>query len=313
MTQFPKPIPLPDQVSIERVKRAKQLLWAARLGIFIRVAIILCEFAGVLLFGSAALLMDALSSSLDIVTSLLLMLFIRLAHRPPDENHPFGHGRYEPLAGLLIGILMIVVGLGMGSLQLFEISQPDDKSSIVPFLWIIPFAAMILLEISYQVMVRVAKRRHSPALAADAVHYRIDGLTSLFAAVALFIGSYMPDWSTEIDYMGAFFISVLMIVIGSFAVRNNLHQLMDHVPDADFFHRVRKAASRVDGVLGTEKIRIQLYGPDAHVDIDVEVDPKLPVDAAHCISQFVRAEIQKDWPQVRDVTVHIEPYYPEDH
>ena len=104
-----------------------------------------------------------------------------------------------------------------------------------------------------------------------------------------------------------------MIVMGVYAVRNNLHQLLDRVPDAHFFDTVTKAAKIVPGVLDTEKIRIQLYGPDAHVDIDVEVDPQLSVEKAHEISQKVRVEIQKEWPAVRDVTVHIEPYYPNDH
>lgn len=313
MTRFPKPVPVPEKVPRERHKRIKHVLWAARLGIGMRVAIILSEFAGVILFGSASLLMDAISSSLDILSTIFLMVFIRLAHKPPDKEHPFGHGRYEPLAGLQIGLVMVVVGCVMGFVELFEFSHEHHKEPIVPFLWIIPFGAMILLETCYQVVIRVAKARSSPALAADAVHYRIDGLTSLFATAALLVGSYVPSWSLLIDSIGAILIAILMIIIGSFAVRNNLRQLMDHVPDPDFFHKVKKGAMKVDGVKGTEKIRIQQYGPDAHVDIDVEVDPKLQVDEAHKISQKVRAEIQKEWPQVRDVTVHIEPFYPEDH
>ena len=88
---------------------------------------------------------------------------------------------------------------------------------------------------------------------------------------------------------------------------------MDRIPEDRFFNTVRQAAKHVEGVLETEKIRIQRYGPDAHVDIDIEVDPGLTVEVAHAISQKVRVEIQKAWPAVRDVTVHIEPYYSGDH
>jgi cation diffusion facilitator family transporter len=162
-------------------------------------------------------------------------------------------------------------------------------------------------------LIRAAKRRSSPALAADAIHYRIDGLTSLFATFALILVAFYPTWSHLIDHIGAMTISGLMMVIGIVAGKQNLNQLLDRAPDPDYFHRVRSAALKVQGVKETEKVRIQLYGPDAHVDIDIEVDPTLPVEEAHTISQKVRTEIQKEWPLVRDVTVHIEPYYPGDH
>ena len=115
------------------------------------------------------------------------------------------------------------------------------------------------------------------------------------------------------DHLGAMTIAALMVYVGWHAIQDNLHQLTDHTPNEELFSRVRASAMRVPGVYGTEKVRIQRYGPDAHVDIDIEVDPKLPVDQAHRISQKVRAHIQADWPQVQDVTVHIEPYYANDH
>ncbi len=104
-----------------------------------------------------------------------------------------------------------------------------------------------------------------------------------------------------------------MIGMGIYNARENLQQLLDRAPSADCFERVKKAAVNVLGVKDTEKILIQHYGPDAHVNIDIEVDPKLSVEEAHRITQHVRAEIQREWPAVRGVTVHVEPYYPGDH
>lgn len=278
----------------------------------IRLLIVAGELAGVYFFGSAALFMDALSSLLDVMFSSFLLLFVYLAEKPPDRNHPFGHGRYEPLAGLQLGVLLFLVGGGMLLQQGWALSLPH-KGQMNGCAWIIPLCAVVMLEISYQIVMRAAKRQHSPALAADAMHYRLDSLTSLLATVALFVAAYLPAWSLIIDHIGAVAIALLMIVMGLYAARNNLHQLLDHIPEPRFFNMVSKAAKQVPGVLDTEKIRIQLYGPDAHVDIDVEVDPHLSVEKAHEISQKVRVEIQKEWPAVRDVTVHIEPFYPNDH
>jgi cation diffusion facilitator family transporter len=313
MSQFPDPISLPDSVPKERRKRKQQILKAAKWGILIRLAIIAMELVGFYWFSSFSLLMDAIASSLDIVSSFVLIACIRLASKPPDEDHPFGHGRYEPLAGLQLGLLLILIGGGMIVQQSFQIADIPEDTFVDPRAWIIPFAATVMLELCYRIISRVAKRQHSPALAADALHYRIDGLTSLFATGALIAAAIFPVASVLIDHIGAITIALLMIGLGINATRNNLNQLMDKAPDPNFFERVRNASLRVSGVRDTEKVRIQIYGPDAHVDIDVEVDPQLAVEKAHKISQEVRVEIQKEWPAVRDVTVHIEPYYPNDH
>lgn len=312
MPLYPAPVLPPESVKKSRDERVRQLITSCLYGVGIRSSIIIAELIGVMLFGSASLLMDALSSLVDIASSILLVICIKLASRPPDANHPFGHGRYEPLVGLQLGLLMLFTGGAMFFQQVFAIATSEARI-IDPKAWIIPFAAVILLEICYQIVIQVAKRQHSPALAADAVHYRIDSLTSVCATIALIAAAYFPAWSATIDHLGAILIALLMMVIGVYAARQNLNQVMDHKPDNEYFARVRTAALRVDGVRETEKIRIQLYGPDAHIDIDIEVDPALSVEVAHAISQQVRVEIQKEWPLVQDVTVHLEPYYPNDH
>lgn len=313
MTHFPEPIKLPDFVYRERSARQREIVRSAIYGIAIRLSIVVFEFIGVQLCGSSALMLDAIASLVDAASSAFLILCIKLAARPPDEEHPFGHGRYEPLIGLLLGLMLAFVGAGMFVHQMLHLALEKEVVQINGYAWIFPLIALVLLEICYQIVMRTAKKQQSPALAADAIHYRIDSLTSLFATVALVFAAYFPSWSLTFDHLGAIFIAVLMVGMGLYAARNNLHQLMDRIPEDRFFNTVRQAAKHVEGVLETEKIRIQRYGPDAHVDIDIEVDPGLTVEVAHAISQKVRVEIQKAWPAVRDVTVHIEPYYSGDH
>lgn len=313
MAKYPKPLSLPKNVHASRAKRNKEVVSAAKIGICFRLGVILFEFIGVILINSSSLFLDATSNLVDVVSSFFLIFFIKLAQRPPDQDHPFGHGRYEPLGGMLLGILFVVLGGVMFIQQLLGVVQGETHRQIHAWAWLFPAIAMVALEIAYRLMMRIARQEHSPALAADAIHYRIDSLTSLFATLALIIASFWPNWGMVIDHMGAIVIALFMVFIGIFAARENFHQLMDKVPDSKFFERVRRAALQTVGVEGTEKIRIQQYGPDAHVDIDVEVNPSLTVAKAHKISQQVRFEIQKAWPSVRDVTVHVEPYYANDH
>lgn len=313
MSKYPDPIPLPEEVFEARRERSQRIISSASRAICLRLAIVAGEFAGVAWVFSSALLVDAIFSLIDVAFSVFLIICIKLAGRPPDEEHPFGHGRYEPLIGLQSALFMICIGVGMAAQQFLELGSPSHRDIIDRPIWIIPLMAVILLEIAYRLVVRTAKKQNSPALAADAAHYRVDMLTSAFAMVALILADIIPDWSPLIDNLGAIAISILMVGFGLFAARGNLNQLLDRVPAERFFERVQKAAASVKGVEEVEKTRIQLYGPDAHVDIDIEVAPNLSVDVAHQISQEVRASIQRDWPAVRDVMVHVEPFYPGDH
>jgi cation diffusion facilitator family transporter len=313
MSKFPDSIPLPDSVLEQRKERNRQLIRTSRQGVSIRLSIIAAELLGFVFLNSSVLLLDALSSLMDVASSLFLVLCIKLADKPPDKEHPFGHGRFEPIAGLQLGLLLVVLGGAMLFQQIGAIMKGAEGRVLHPFTWVIPLGAVILLEMSYRILYKTAKKENSPALLADAWHYRIDSINSFFAMVALILAAYYPLQSVLIDHLGAVVIDLFMMGVGAFASRKNLHQLVDRAPEQKYFDIVRSAALSVEGVRSTEKIRIQIYGPDAHVSIDIEVDPALSVDLAHKITQKVRAEIQKQWPSVRDVIVHVEPYFPGDH
>lgn len=313
MSKFPDPVVVPPEVINARKHRYRAVVKSATQGILIRGFIAVITLVAALIFNSAALFMDALSTAVDIISSAVLLFSFKLAARPPDDNHPFGHGRYEPLAGLQLGLFLFFLGGGMFFYNIFEINRVDPYTALPTYLWLIPFCSFILLEIAYRKMMTTAKKENSPALAADATHYRVDSVTSILATIALFLGSYSIEFSQMFDHIGAACIAIFMVILGAFASRRNMHQVLDGIPDLSYFEKVKNAAMKTPGVLGTEKIRMQLYGPDAHVDIDVEVDPALSVEKAHAISQQVRVEIQKEIPLARDVIVHIEPFYPNDH
>jgi cation diffusion facilitator family transporter len=312
MAKFPTSMALPSDFYAARAKRDHEVVQACWKGIYFRSFVIVFELTGVFLINSSALFLDAISSILDVLSSAFIIFCLKLAQRPPDHDHPFGHGRYEPFGGLLAGILLVVLGSIMGVQQIFGLIDQTEHI-MTTWAWIFPLTAMLILEIAFRYLQKVAKQVRSPALAVDAVHYRIDSLTSLLAFITLIIASYFPQWGGTIDHLGAIVISLFMLGIGIFASRENFHQLMDKAPEGKWFACVRQAAIQTHGVKGVEKIRIQQYGPDAHIDIDIEVQPELSVQKAHKISQHVRIEIQKAWPAVRDVTVHIEPYYKNDH
>ena len=154
MGKFPKPVSPPKSVHMARRLRERALTKSIFLGISARALVVILEMGAFFLFGSRALLVDALSTLLDIISSLILFLFIKLADRPPDENHPFGHGRYEPLAGLQLGIFLAALGFYMGIHNLVDIGSSQEEFSLPPFLFAVPLFAILLLEISYRFLMR---------------------------------------------------------------------------------------------------------------------------------------------------------------
>lgn len=309
---FPKPVQVPKEVQQARKERSSAILRVAFWGVIIRFAIAGFELAGYFVYKSSSLLMDSLATFADIAAGIVLIVTIKLAERPPDHEHPFGHGRYEPIVGLQLGIFLLVGGLGLFIQQCMGlITKPSYTIHL--YVALIPLVAVIMLEITYRIMHRISKKENSPALEAEAFHFRVDSLNSIIAFIALIVAGLVPDYSALFDRIGALGIALFMCVVGCVAAKRNLSQLTDKIPEHKFFETVKRAAKSVEGVRETEKIRIQQYGPDAHVDIDVEVDPLLSVEKSHKISQYVRLAIQEAWPQVREVVVHIEPFYPNDH
>ncbi|QDT43893.1 putative cation efflux system protein [Gimesia alba] len=310
---FPDALELSVDVTRVRRRRTARLIKVAWLGISVRLFVIVMELVGLWFLGHSVLLVDALASCADVFTSLAILFAIRLAEQPPDEDHPFGHGRYEPLAGFQLGILILIVGTGTFGYQLFAAISHTQSELIGWVSWTIPLFAAILLELTCRVVLRMAQQEKSSAMIAEAYHYRVDAITSFVAAFGLIIASQIPSYGHLIDHITAMILAVIMVYLGWVAARENLHELTDKIPHQKYFDQVKASAMKVEGVLDVEKVRIQTAGPDAHVNIDIEVNPNETVDQAHLTAQQVRHQIQHDWPTVREVVVHVEPYYEADH
>lgn len=315
---FPQPLrPCPSRFDQPRKTRTKELFFASLRACSIRSLLILIELIGYATTKSQALLLDAIASGYDLITSMTLILCLWLAQSPPDREHPYGHGRIEPIAGMQLALFLTLLGGALlyeeSRSLLFLSSQTLYESPLKAQSALFSLAAALMMELSYRHLSRYAKKHESRAMSAEALHYRLDAANSLLATFALALGALLPGQSHLLDHLGAFLIALLMVISGLRAAKKNLDQLLDRRPEPQLFARIEEAASQVEGVLETEKIAIQHYGPDAHVDIDIEVDPSLRVDTAHEIAQKVRVKIQESWPMVRDVTVHVEPFYTDDH
>jgi cation diffusion facilitator family transporter len=254
---------------------------------------------------STAVVADGLESTADVFSSGFVLLGLTLAAKPADENHPYGHGRVEILAGLLIGLILTAGGalISFGSWE--RIGTPHEPLAIY-VVW--PLIASIVVRTGMAVYkFRYGRRIGSAALSADAWHDAMDSLSAVTALVAVALTLLDPGRFVQADRYGGFFVGLIVISAGVRVVRDTAMQLMDTMPDDDMMVRIRTAAHTVPGVLGVEKCFARKTGMRYHVDLHLEVDPQMTVRQSHLIAHEVRERILQRLDWVADVLVHVEP------
>jgi cation diffusion facilitator family transporter len=258
-----------------------------------------------LMAGSTSVFADGLESAGDVFASGLVLLGLTVAAKPPDYNHPYGHGRAETLTGLLVGVILLAAGFGISfhSLQLVgEVHPPPAAYAIWPLI-----GSIIIKSILSVVKYRIGKRIGSAALAADAWNDAVDILSGLAALCALGLTLYNPARFIAADHYGGFAVGLIVIFTGIRVTRDTGLQLMDTMPDERLMSTIRDVAQQVSGVEGVEKCFARKTGLQYHVDLHLEVDPDITVRRSHDIAQQVRERIKNDLKWVADVLVHVEP------
>jgi len=277
------------------------------MGLLVNAGLGVVKLLGGLLGNSNALVADAIESFTDVVSSLVVWSGLRIARRPPDENHPYGHGRAESLAALVVGIMLIGAGLGVAAEAIVGILRPAGVPATFA-LWII-IGVIIFKETMYQIAMRTARRTGSSLVMADAWHHRSDALTSLAAAVGVSIAIIGGESYAAADDWAALLAAAMILVNACRIMKQPLNELMDR-KQPEIVVRVRAAAVAVPDVAGVEKVLARKSGLHYLVDLHLEVDPNMPVRQAHAIGHKVKDAVRISVPTVQDVLVHIEPHEP---
>lgn len=276
------------------------------LGMFANIALATIKLLAGLLGHSYALVADAVESMADIVGSLVVWSGLRIASQPPDENHPYGHGKAEPLAALIVACMLIVAGLGIAVASIREIFVPHHAPAAFT-LWVL-IGVVVVKEVLFRIGNRLARKSESTAVLADAWHHRSDAITSAAAAIGIsitLIGG--PGYEPADDY-AALFASFIILYNGFKLARKPLHELMDADISGQVTDQAREVAQRVSRVKAIEKVRARKSGIEYWIDMHVEVDPQMTVNEAHDVSHRVKDAVRAALPNVRDVLVHIEPH-----
>jgi cation diffusion facilitator family transporter len=275
-------------------------------GIVINAVLAAIKIVGGILGTSFALIADGLESFADIFSSIIVYVGLRYSAKPRDANHPYGHGKFEPMAAAVVGLALVGAGFTIAVESIREIVRPHTAPA--PFTLVILAGVVLVKEGMFRYGQRVASDIESLAVNADAWHHRSDAITSAFAFVGISIAVWLgPGWESADDW-AALAASGIILYNAYHQLRPALLDLSDAAPPEEFEQLVRQSAMAVDGVRATEKCYIRKMGFEYFVDLHVEVDGDLPVREGHRIAHAVQDAILQENPRVAQVLVHVEPY-----
>lgn len=287
----------------------------ALIGLAVNFSLAIIKLLAGILGHCYALIADAIESITDIVGSVVIWGGLHVGAKPADSDHPYGHGKAEALAALVVASLVGLAGIGILIKAIDEILTPHHT----PAWWtlVVLVAVVVIKESLSRYAARVSRQEGNTTMAVEAGHHRADVITSLAAFIGISIaiagehnlfGATTFNWASADDYAA---------VIGSFVIMYNawrlarlpLHELMDAVPFAAI-ETAKQATLAVPGVLGIEKCRGRTSGSRHYIELHVEVAPEMSVAEAHIITGKIKTAVRAALPSAADIHIHVEPYNP---
>ncbi|QJP35479.1 cation transporter [Nonlabens sp. Ci31] len=257
-------------------------------------------------FGNSyALIADAIESTTDIFASFLVLLGFKYAKRPADENHPYGHGKIEPLITFAVVAFLVV----SATIIAYESIQNIQTPHKTPKSWTLIVLGLIIIwkEVSFQIVIKKSKQTNSSSLKADAWHHRSDAITSVMAFIGISIAIFFGKGYETADDWAALFASGFILYNSYLILRPALGEVMDEQLYGDLINDIRIKSIEVEGVLGTEKCFIRKAGMKFHVDLHAIINGEISVKQGHDISHHLKDHLRKELPNLGHVLIHIEP------
>ena len=290
----------------ERLAKAQFAAWVGIIG---NIAL-----AGVkLLIGviakSQALIADSIHSASDVIGSVAVLIGLRAAERPPDQDHPYGHGKAESVSAIIVSVLLAVVGFEMGVSSIKSLFVPLEAPGFLA-VWA-AIGSMIVKEWMYRYKYNLGKKLKSQSLMANALEHRSDVFSSFAALVgiggAIAGGWFGIPWMLYLDPAAGIFVTLLVLKMAYRILMESIHSTLDHVLHEADTKELRQAILEVSGVMRIDSLRAREHGHYQIVDVKIGVNPQITVEAGHRIGKQVKHELMEKFPEVRDVFVHINP------
>jgi cation diffusion facilitator family transporter len=284
---------------------------SAQLGLLVNTGLAVVKLVAGIVGNTYALVADAVESTADILASVVVWVGLAISAQPPDEDHPYGHGKAEALAAAVVALMLLGAAIGIAIQAVREILTPHHTPA--PWTLAVLVAVVVTKWILSRRVHAVGADIGSTAVKVDAWHHMSDAITSAAAFVGISIavlGSRLAGggrWESADDW-AALAASGVITFNAISLLRPALNDLMDRMPGIEVIEPVRRAAESVPGVLAIEKLTARKTGTAYRITLHVQTDPKMPLDEAHVLGGKVKGAIRAAVPQVQSVLVHMEPF-----
>ena len=285
--------------------RLERSLRATFIGLAVNVLLSATKLIAGIFGHSHALVADACESLTDIFSSIIVWRGVVVAAAPADEDHPYGHGKAEPLAAAVVSAILLFVASWIAFEALHDLGQPRPAPKV--FTLLVLLGVIVIKEGLFRFVSREADSVENAAVRADAWHHRSDAITSVAAAIGIstaLIGGENFAWADDAAALAA---AGVIAWNGWRLLRSTMGDLMDTAPDREIKNEIERLAATIPGVAGVEKCFVRKMGYQLYVDMHLEVDPQMTVLRSHEIAHTVKDKIRDTMPAVSDVLVHIEP------
>ncbi|MDT8861539.1 cation diffusion facilitator family transporter [Alkalihalobacillus sp. MEB130] len=289
--------------------RYRKVRFAAWVGIIGNIILAIIKAVIGIMANSRALVADAVHSASDVVGSVVVLIGVRAAKLPPDRDHPYGHGKAESVAAIIVAVLLFIVGfeIALGAFQSFF--EPVEVPKVIAIYAVI--FSIVVKELMFRYKYQLGKKYKSEALMTDAWHHRSDVFSSFAALIgigAAILGGYLNiPWLVYGDSVASAFVAILIGKMAWTLGKQSIHNALDHVLHEEDTVEMKKAAASVEGVLRIDEFLAREHGHYVIIDIKVSVDPSITVEEGHTIGKRVKVRLLEE-KNVHDVLVHINPY-----
>ncbi len=289
--------PTPEQ----RQQQTRNItLW----GVVVNIILAILKTVGGVLGHSAALLADGIHSLSDLLSDFMVLYASKHANTDADEDHPYGHARFETLATVALGALLILVGIGIAYDAISRLITHADTHIPHSFTLYVAALSIISKEALYHLTRRVGIRIRSKMLEANAWHHRTDAISSIVVLIG--IGGAMLGMPA-LDSYAAIVVALMVIKIGGELAYQSVMELVDTALEPELVEKVKQKILSIDDVAHLHLLRSRRMGHNALIDVHIQVAPRLSVSEGHHISEMVERVLIDSFEEINDVTVHIDP------
>lgn len=288
--------------------RTKEIYKVSRISIIANVLLSLFKAVCGVMFNSYALVSDSVHSLSDVFSTIVVMIGAYFSKKDVDDDHNYGHQKYESIAGLVLSMILFVTSFlifSSGIEKIIAIINGQTSESPNKYALIGAFVSIIVKEWLYKYTVKVADRIDSPALKADAWHHRSDALSSIGTFIAI-IGTMMGF--AILDPLASIFIGVLIVKVGYSIALESIDQVTDKAVSAEISNNIKNAILEEEGVMSVESLKTRVHASKVYVDVSITVDKDLTVYEGHEIAERVHDKIEENFKDVLHLMVHVEPY-----